>query len=286
MKKIFTTLAVVAIMGQSFAQVISQNAQPNVVAASSSVACGNQAQGFTSGNYYSRAFTLADYSINYDYKITNVAFGVQTTNGTFDTTLNVYSQTGATYPGGTQTLLASAPVSVSQGDMLGMVNSGTSLTTTIPSGGAFVVEVFHDGADSGQVFYIGANGAGQTKPSYIKSSDCGIATPVNPTTLGSFPNAMWVMTVTGQNALGVVEVINSRDLQVANPVKDALNFRFANGNKAEGIELIDMTGKKVNLFASSRSNESVNVSHLAKGVYILKIKANDGKVYTQKIIKE
>ena len=81
MKKTFTILAIAALSATATAQVITQNSVPNTVVALASVACGDSSAGTTSDNYYSRAFTLADYGINYDYKITNVAIGVENVNG-------------------------------------------------------------------------------------------------------------------------------------------------------------------------------------------------------------
>ncbi|MEC5156200.1 hypothetical protein [Chryseobacterium sp. MP_3.2] len=47
----------------------------------------------------SKAFTLADYAITYDYKITNIAFGVETATAPNNVNFNVYSLIGV-YPGG------------------------------------------------------------------------------------------------------------------------------------------------------------------------------------------
>ena len=70
-----------------------------------------------------------------------------------------------------------------------------------------------------------------------------------------------------------------------NPVKDVLNFKMANNLKVESTELYDMAGKKVNT-VNGKAIESINVANFPKGTYILKVKANDGNVYTQKILKK
>lgn len=95
------------------------------------------------------------------------------------------------------------------------------------------------------------------------------------------------MSVTGVNpTLGITEVINSRQLQVyPNPVKDVLNFKLSDGLKVESIEIYDLSGKQINV-NNSKLVSSVNVSTLAKGNYILRVKADDGKVHIQKIIKD
>ena len=290
MKKIFTSLAVLGLTAISFAQVITQSAS-QTVSASGSVACGNQTGGYTADNSYLRAFKLSDYGITYNYKITNVSFGVQTASTTFPVDVSVYNWTGGTFPTGTATLLGNSSVSISPASVGTVVSTGTSLTTTVQAGSTFVVEVFHDGTGTtpAQSFYMGTNPGAQTGPSYIVSDTCGLTNPVATGTgaLAGFASARWVMSVTGVNAtLGVTEIINSRQLQIyPNPVKDVLNFKLSDGLKVESIEIYDLTGKQIAV-KNSKLISSVNVSNLAKGNYVLRVKADDGKVHIQKIIKE
>lgn len=283
MKRTITFLALAVFAANVNAQVITQNAN-NTVTALNSVACGTQGVS-TAENFYSRAFTLADYAITYDYKITNVQFGVETANKPFNVNVNLYSLVG-NYPGGTVTLLNTKPVAVSLADALRLVDTGTTMTQVVPAGSKIVLEVTHNGTANAEIFYMGSNASAETKPSYIKAATCGISTPTATTAIG-FPNAHWVMTITGVNNLGVTEIINSKDLQVyPNPVKDVLNFKMANSLKAESIELYDMMGRKVNSTPASKMSTGLNVANYPKGTYILKVKANDGKVYIQKILKD
>lgn len=310
MKKIFTTLAIASLSLGAFAQTITQNTTPNTVDATGGVACASLATStnyYTSDNSYTRLFKLSDYGITYDYRITNIAFGVQLASrtlagsntdigGTFPVEVWVYTTTGTT-PAGTLTPVGSsaiATVDVSSADNAAMVNTGV-IDAVIPAGSNFVVEIWHDGTDGKdgtaatpyERFYMGTNAGGQSAPSYLSSQTCGILSPIAVGTgaLASF-NSQWVMTITGQNALGVTEVLNSRDLQIyPNPVKDVLKFRFANQLKSETIEIYDMNGKLVQSVNSKNVNE-LNMSSYAKGNYILKVKASDNQVYVQKIIKE
>ncbi|ASK29486.1 hypothetical protein CEY12_04925 [Chryseobacterium sp. T16E-39] len=288
MKKIFTSLAVVVLAGINHAQVITQNSTPNTVSPTGSVACGNSAEGYTSQNSYYRVFKLSDFGINYAYNVTNIAFGVQTASDTFPVTVDLYNLTG-TFPAGTQTLLGTANVTVAPANVGLMVNTGTSLSQVVPAGGTFVVKISHDGSADGVSFYMGSHPGAQTGLSYLSSGDCSITTPIATGTgpLANFALARWVMTVTGQNNLGVTEVINSKDLQVyPNPVHDILKFKFGSSLKSENIDIYDMTGRVVTSVANSKNVNEVNVSSYPKGTYILKVKASDGKVYIQKIIKE
>jgi len=291
MRKIFTSLSVLIVAGTVSAQVITQSSTPTTVSTTGSVACGSQANGYTADNSYTRAFKLSDYGINYTYKITNVAFGVQTANSSFPVEVNVYNWTGGTFPTGTATLLGTANVNITTASAGTVVNTGTTLNANVPAGGTFVVEVYHDGdVTPPQSFYMGTNAGAQTGPSYLSSDTCGITTPTATGTgaLASFSTARWVMTVTGQNAtLGTTEVINSRDLQIyPNPVKDILKFKFANNLRSESIEIHDMNGRLITAISNNKNVNEVNMSAYTTGNYVLRVKASDGKVYIQKIIKE
>ncbi|MCD0478085.1 T9SS type A sorting domain-containing protein [Chryseobacterium sp. LC2016-29] len=294
MKKIFTSFSVLLATISVYSQVLTQNATPNVVSSAGSVSCSSQAEGYTSDNSYYRVFKLSDYGINYDYNITNVAFGVQTASAqSFPVSVSIHTLTGTSLPTGTLTAVGAAvPVSVSATNNLGMVNTGTNLTRTIPSGSTFVVKIWHDGSTAvpPQQFFMGTNSGAQTGPSYLSSTDCGGIPPTATGTgaLASFASAKWVMTITGQNAtLGVTEVINSKDLQIfPNPVKDVLRFRFSNNLRSESIEIYDLTGKIMTSIQNVQNVNEVNMSNYIQGNYILKVKATDGKVYIQKIIKK
>ncbi|MDQ1096347.1 MULTISPECIES: T9SS type A sorting domain-containing protein [Chryseobacterium] len=291
MKKTFTFLSALVFAGTAFAQVITQSSTPTTVSPTGSVACGSQTNGYTADNSYIRVFKLSDYGINYTYKITNVAFGVQTANSSFPVQVLVYNWTGGTFPTGTPTLLGTANVNITTASAGTIVNTGTALNVNVPAGGTFVLEVFHDGdVTPPQSFYMGTNSGAQTGPSYLASDTCGITTPTATGTgaLASFSTARWVMTVTGQNStLGTTEVINSRDLQIyPNPVKDILRFKFGNNLRSESIEINDVTGRSILSISNSKNVNEVNMSSFVKGNYILRVKASDGKVYIQKIIKE
>lgn len=292
MRKIFTSLLSLLCASTAFAQVITQSSTPTVVSASGSVACGNSTGGYTADNSYLRVFNLADYGITYTYKITNIAFGVQTANTAFPVDVTVYNWTGGTFPTGTATELGTASVNLTTASAGTIVNTGTALNANIVPGSTFVVEIYHDGTGTTppQTFYMGTNAGAQTGPSYIVSETCGINAPLATGTgaLAGFASAKWVMTVTGQNAtLGTTEVINSRDLQIyPNPVKDVLRFKFGNNLKSESIEIYDMNGRIITSIDNNKNVNEVNMSSYTAGNYVLRVKASDGKIYIQKIIKE
>lgn len=293
MKQIFTALMVVVFAGNAYAQVITQNQVPNTVQNGSSVACTiapNDASS-TRANSYIRAFRLQDFGINTSFNITNIAFGVQSASRNFPVSVRLHRLNGS-FPGGGLALLDNADVNVSPVNNLQMVNTGSNINGVIPAGGSFVVEVFHNGfvTNPRQAFFMGSHPGGQMQPSYLIAPACNMnnPTPTGTGPLTNFPQARWVMTVTGTSGnLGITEVINSPDLQIfPNPVKDILKFRFSNGLKSESIEIFDMSGKAVTSIQNSKNVNEVNMSSYTKGSYILKVKANDGKLYVDKIIKE
>ncbi|WP_326985247.1 hypothetical protein [Chryseobacterium sp. MP_3.2] len=92
-------------------------------------------------------------------------------------------------------------VPVTPADALKIVNTETTLTQIIPAGSQIVLEVAYNG-NSTFGFYLGTNTSAETKPSCIKSATCGLTTPVTTASIG-FANSKWVMTITGENNLGV-----------------------------------------------------------------------------------
>jgi hypothetical protein len=67
-----------------------------------------------------------------------------------------------------------------------------------------------------------------------------------------------------------------------NPAKDVIGFQSE--LPLESVEIFSLTGSKV--LSQSNNVEQVEVGNLAKGIYMLKASASDGKVATQKLIKE
>jgi hypothetical protein len=67
-----------------------------------------------------------------------------------------------------------------------------------------------------------------------------------------------------------------------NPAKDVIGFQSE--LPLASVEIFSLTGSKV--LSKSNNVEQVEVGNLAKGIYMLKATAADGKVATQKLIKE
>ena len=62
-------------------------------------------------------------------------------------------------------------------------------------------------------------------------------------------------------------------------------IRFQSELPLESVEIFSLTGSKV-LSQTNNVVEQGDIGNLAKGIYMLKASAADGKVATQKLIKE
>jgi hypothetical protein len=69
-----------------------------------------------------------------------------------------------------------------------------------------------------------------------------------------------------------------------NPVKDQLSLRFDGGIEPESVELYDLTGRMVG--TKPNGLESMDMSAMSSGMYMLRVTMKDGTCYHEKILKE
>ena len=69
-----------------------------------------------------------------------------------------------------------------------------------------------------------------------------------------------------------------------NPVKDHLTLRFDDGSEPESVELYDLAGRLVG--TKPNGLESIDMSAMTSGVYMLRVTMKDGARYHEKILKE
>ena len=69
-----------------------------------------------------------------------------------------------------------------------------------------------------------------------------------------------------------------------NPVKDQLTLRFDDGSEPESVELYDLAGRLVG--TKPNGLESIDMSAMPSGVYMLRVTMKDGARYHEKILKE
>ena len=178
---------------------ITQSTSMNVVAGSS-VACG-YGSGITTPNSFYRSFVLSNFGITTSWTVTKVSIGVETASGPDQPiTCKLYT-TSQPFPNGfpgSLTLIGSKTLNVAAQSLTLL---DFPVIATAPIGSELVVEISStDGFATSGGFYIGANGLGESAPSYLMSDSCGISTPITTAAIG-FPSSMWVMSVTGTTDL-------------------------------------------------------------------------------------
>ena len=70
-----------------------------------------------------------------------------------------------------------------------------------------------------------------------------------------------------------------------NPSNTTVNFSFSNSKNLD-VKLFDMLGRSVLKTTLSQANNTVNVSNLATGAYLVQIKTDNGKTTTKRLIVE
>jgi subtilisin family serine protease len=153
------------------------------ITAGNSVACTDNATGFTVENHYWRAFNMNTFTGGQEYDITSIEFGIeQATSGSGTgqpLTVNLYANHGSPFPAGdwASNLLASSG-SINIPDQSGVVFK-VPITASVPAGTLeLVMEVMTpDGVAAGNDFFVGSNTAAQTGTSYISAADCGLLDP-------------------------------------------------------------------------------------------------------------
>ncbi|MBK6826976.1 MAG: HYR domain-containing protein [Chitinophagaceae bacterium] len=159
---------------------LNQNTNTTTIAFNTGISCNAGATSFW------RAYNLASFpAVTGPLTINSVRFGIEVNNtGVAQTmTVNLYNQTGAAFPGGTRTLIATGTVSITAAaNTFYTVNFGSA--PTVPANAIIIVEV---ATPVGGVFPA-ANGLGESGPSYISSTACGVPNPVTLASLGFTAN--------------------------------------------------------------------------------------------------
>ena len=160
-----------------------------------SVACGNAT--YTRDNKWFRVFDLSALGVTGPLTVTQVSFGVQTSNAaqTIAVAVGTFDGTATDTLTGTPTFLANASVPV------GVVATPTMMTTplaaTIPAGSKLIVTVQAPDYSAGTTkFYLGTTAAAEIAPGYILAPACNIATPTSLRTVNAAAGAA-IITVTG-----------------------------------------------------------------------------------------
>ena len=189
---------------------LTQSSDSATLTPANSIGCVNQNNGVTRENSYYRAFTLTEHGVTGGFEVSAVTFGVEQAQAQSGpnqpATVRIYGYTGAvgaTLDPGSMSQLSSAPIAIASSPTPTFLT--VPITGEVPAGGTFVVEVAIADSDpdadgNGNVFFIGSNVAGQTKPAYLRAptTGCDLVVPTQLTMVGpGFPDMHVVMTVTG-----------------------------------------------------------------------------------------
>ncbi len=174
----------------------------DTVTANNSSACGSAAG--TAENSYYRAFKLSDNGITGAFNVTKVTFGVERATAGMSAAAQAAQVKLYSYSGGLAgTTLNTAQLTAINALNIMIDNTATpttkdvDITGIIPAGGALVVEIaLPNGQAAGNVFYIGSNPGGETKPGYLRAPACTYTSPVTLASIG-FPTMKIVINVTG-----------------------------------------------------------------------------------------
>ena len=208
MIRIGALAAMVVGCGSATAQTVmmTHSLDTNFIVGGNSVACAAGAgPQFTAENRYFRSFNLASFGVTMPLTVTNVQFGIE--NATHpDTTQKVKVIIWRDTNGGAPNNANLVKVGEMEYDVADQVqtkfDAAMSIGTLDPAD-TLVVEVMTPDYNvaplpaTSAVFFIGSNPLGETGPSYLASTDCGIAEP-NTTAQIGFPNMHIVMVVTGE----------------------------------------------------------------------------------------
>ncbi len=103
------------------------------------------------------------------------------------------------------------------------------------------------------------------------------------TATNNYGTGTTTVVITVNSNLGVEDIAFKNMTLYPNPVKDNLNILLSDNSEIESLEVYDLNGKLI--LKSSNIENTLNVSNLKAGVYLLKI-YQDGRCKTNKFIKE
>lgn len=170
---------------------LTQSSAPDTIVMNASVACGMYPDSDT--NAFIRIYDLSAYSGEDSVTIGAVRFGIQDAihpSGAQDVQLNVYSLHGPIAYSNMQPLFTDTLSIINQS--LSFVQVPVNLRVATDS---IVIEIYSVGTYmDGVGFYIGANNAPETAPSYIATNLCSIPEPT-PLALVGVPNVSFLIDV-------------------------------------------------------------------------------------------
>ena len=147
--------------------------------------------------------------------------------------------------------------------------------------GTFTVDLFpYDAGTEDGFGYSGSNAA--TNPQGVITNVAGaVGYPFNSAKIGT-------LTITFKSTtLGIDDFENNNEINIYPNPSSTGSVTFTNTNTINQIEVYDILGKKVKqitINTASDNNQSIDISDLNKGVYIVKLSKNTGEFDSKKLI--
>jgi hypothetical protein len=187
------------------AELLTQNAV-QTIDPGNSVSCNVDGMVHVENSYY-RAYGLASFPLGFD--VCSVEVGVDRAlagGSTQPVTVNVYANSGAAFPAGSATLIASSTLAVANQTAALM---DVPVNARIPPGAQLVLELLTpSGEAAGNSFIIGSNALGQSAQGFLRAPNCGLFTPTTVAAAG-FPDMHMVLNARGSAVPGVPNILAS-----------------------------------------------------------------------------
>lgn len=296
MKKIFTFLSVALLATGVNAQeqTLSQTNDEVYTQSASILSCNDN------DNAIMRLFDLSDYGITGEFIPTSVDAAAIVWNGGYSEAA-IYNVPGVDYP----EHIPHADFQDTGFYAYYGNNSGERVwdwveyeifdenTTPITSDSSFAVVLYGyiSNADDGwaESFVPLYTEGGYVKSSYFGGPESGCFAVEEDTAsrldIAGFPeNGGTLLTITGEvEGMGLVS-LDSRALSVyPNPATDVININMGSNKIAQSIEIVNLAGQSV---FKTKAVETLDVSFLASGVYVLRVKDGDNVTHMTRIVKK
>ena len=99
-----------------------------------------------------------------------------------------------------------------------------------------------------------------------------------------FNTLLFLINDDGTNGTPEAESILRPYMYYPNPTQDQLHLQYSPDVQPQTIELYDLQGRL--MLTQSKSLENIHTQSLASGQYLMKVTLQDGKSYTDKVVKE
>ncbi len=278
----------------------TQSVDPDSIFAKGSLACRQAETNFTGKNSYWRSFVLSDFGMTDGFSVTSVDIGIQQAfagnGGVQPLTCNLFITDGTPFPNGfpiSLTLIGTATIDVPDQTVS---HFSIPVTGVAPGGSELVVEISVPfGIIEKNIFFIGINDFGETAPSYILADSCGFSNPVPPPNGTGIPEQHYVMSVTGDMGVTLIEDDNKSSMtfmlnqNYPNPFNPSTTIKYQlPENGFVSIKVYDVLGKEVasvvNEEKAAGSYEvNLDAGKLSSGIYFYTMQAGNF-VETKKMV--